>query len=56
MQLMTQQSMRQPMQQMAPQSMMEEMPHAPDSGTNMPGPPREPTVSAKEQALIDYWK
>jgi hypothetical protein len=50
--------MQQPMQQpmMAPQSMMQEMPHAPDSGTNMPGPPREPTVSAKEQALIDYWK
>jgi hypothetical protein len=50
--------MQQPMQQpmMAPQSMMQQMPHAPDSGTSMPGPPREPTVSAKEQAFIDYWK
>jgi hypothetical protein len=45
----------QPMMQQ-PMSMMQQMPHAPDSGTNMPGPPREPTVSAKEQALIDYWK
>ena len=50
--------MQQPMQQpmMAPQSMMQQKPHAPYSGTNMPGPPREPTVSAKEQAFIDYWK
>ncbi len=39
-----------------PMSMMQEMPHAPDSGTNMPGPPWEPTFSAKEKALIDYWK
>ena len=51
-----QQPMQQQMQQMTPQSMMEQIPHAPDSGTNMPGPPREPTVSAKEQELIDYWK
>jgi hypothetical protein len=51
-----QQQMQQQMQQMTPQSMMQQMPHAPDSGTNMPGPPREPTFSAKEQALIDYWK
>ena len=41
---------------MAPQSMMQQMPHASDSGKNMPGPPQEPTVSAKEQTLIDYWK
>ena len=51
-----QQQMQQQIQQMTPQSMMQQMPHAPDSGTNMPGPPREPTVSAKEQAFIDYWK
>ena len=51
-----QQPMQQQMQQMTSQSMMEQMPHAPDSGTNMPGPPREPTVPAKEQELIDYWK